>query len=246
MKNRKIMRIITLALTVVFTIAAISCFGQTLNSVEDLEKYLNSQPDNDPNKPIKVSMAINDSMIKGIARIIKSSKKYISLNITGNALTTIPEEAFLGCEMLVDITIPNSVTSIGSLAFGDCTSLTKVTIPNSVKSIEMGTFASCYSLTSITIPKSVTSIGDTAFFRTGLISVTIPDSVTSIDGFAFYIQDLTSVTFQGTITADKLGLKRVDGTFTSPFGHSDLREKYLAGGPGTYKRFAGGETWTKQ
>jgi len=52
---------------------------------------------------------------------------------------------------------------------------------------------------------------------------------------------LTSVTFQGTILADDLG-----GKYTSPF-IGDLKEVYIAkdGGPGTYKKFAGGGTWKK-
>ena len=52
------------------------------------------------------------------------------------------ESAFLGCENLTTITIPESVTSIGSEAFRGCTGLTAVTIncvlpPN----IERNTFA---------------------------------------------------------------------------------------------------------
>ena len=76
----------------------------------------------------------------------------------------------------------------------------------------------------------VTSIGDKAFcgspFGIDITSVTIPDSVTSIGYSAFYIhQKLTSVTFQGTISADN---------FAHWAFYGDLREKYLAGGAGTY------------
>jgi hypothetical protein len=76
--------------------------------------------------------------------------------------------------------------------------------------------------------------------------VTIPKSVIDIyDGAFANCTNLTSVTFQGMINADNFGVQRVK--WNLPF-NGDLRDKYLAkdGGPGTYKRFAGGEVWRKQ
>jgi len=150
--------------------------GKTLNSVKALGEYLDSQPANSPDKPIKVSMAANAPMLPKIAAVLNDAGKYVSLNLTGSALITIPKYAFYdedeeeGCETLVSITIPNSVTSIGSGAFLRC-------------------------------------------------------------------KNLTSVMFQGTITANNLD-------YQLP---GDLRDKYLAGGPGTYTRSNGrSNTWTKQ
>jgi hypothetical protein len=59
--------------------------------------------------------------------------------------------------------IPDSVTSIGDQAFMGCESLTSITIPDSVNSISYGMFSSCTNLISVTIPDSVTSIGGYAF-----------------------------------------------------------------------------------
>ena len=181
----------------------------------------------------------------------------------GNSVTSIGGSAFRGCSSLTSITIPDSVTSIGGYAFNGCSSLTSITMGNSVTSIDGYAFQNCSSLTSIDIPNSVTSIGEYAFDScSSLSSIPIPDSVTSIGRSAFsdcssltsimipesvtsigqYAFDgctgLTSVTFEGTITSTNFN------TF-KPFP-GDLRDKYLAGGIGTYTRESGSNTWTKQ
>ena len=83
--------------------------------------------------------------------------------IVGKPVTSIGDEALLGCNNLTNITIPDSVISIGDSAFSHCTSLTSVTIPDSVTTIGRGAFNECTSLTSVTIPESVTTIGDYVF-----------------------------------------------------------------------------------
>jgi hypothetical protein len=158
----------------------------------------------------------------------------------GNSVKSIGECAFVDCKSLTSITIPDSVTTIEYSAFYGCASLTSITIPNSVNSIEEWAFAVCTSLTSVTIPNSVTSIEQWAFvYCTSLTSITIPNSVNSIGEWAFSgCTSLTSVTFQGTIAEDDFEY--------SAFYYGDLRDKYLAGGKGTYVRESDSYTWEKQ
>jgi len=64
-------------------------------------------------------------MLEKIVPTINSAGKYVSLNLSGNALTTIPDWTFCdmstgiikSCVLLTAIAIPNSVTSIGDYAF---------------------------------------------------------------------------------------------------------------------------------
>jgi len=152
----------------------------------------------------------------------------------------------------ISFTIPNSVTSIGVWAFGYCTSLTNVKIPDSVTSIGNYTFYECTNFASVTIPDNVTSIGVWAFFNcTSLTSVTIPNRVTSIGSNVFSAcTGLTSVTFECSISSDYFNINAFgysgvgEGYFGSYIG--DLRDKYLAGGKGTYTRTSGSMVWTKQ
>jgi hypothetical protein len=143
-----------------------------------------------------------------------------------NSVTDIEYNAFYYCTSLTSVTIPNSITSIGFCAFQGFIGLTSITIPNNVISIERSAFNACASLASVTIGSGVTSIGEHAFWQ---------------------CDSLTSVTFQGTITSDNFGSydDAEDVDITSPFD-GDLREKYLAGGIGTYTRASGGAVWTKQ
>ena len=106
--------------------------------------------------------------------------------ILPESLESIESNAFNSCNALTSITIPESVTTIGDYAFSGCSSLTSVTIGDGVTTIGNDAFKYCSSLTSVTIPDSVTSIGEKAFYDCdSLTSVTIPDSVTSIGDLAF-------------------------------------------------------------
>lgn len=101
--------------------------------------------------------------------------------------TSIGEEAFVECNSLTSIVIPNSVTSIGDWAFNNCGSLTSIDMPNSVTSIGIGAFMFC-SLTSCTIGSGVTSIGDYAFERCHSITSATVRATTppSLGSSAFY------------------------------------------------------------
>ena len=155
-KSLKLIGIIAIVAIIGFTMIACNKSGgssggggKTLNSPEALKEYLDSQPANSPDKPIKVSMGANELMLPKIKGVLNSAGKYVSLNLTGNALTTIPNHAFYECKTLVSITIPNSVTSIGEWAFKDCETLVSIILPDSVTSIDG--YISEFSTNNITV-----------------------------------------------------------------------------------------------
>jgi len=223
MKNTKM--ILGIVLTVVFAFSATSCSGQsggqTINSPEALKTYLDKQPVNGPDKPIKVSMAANNAMLPKIGEVLKSAGKYVSLTLTGNALTTIPEGSFFedrtekGPETLVSLTLPDSVTDMETESIGICTNLTSVTIGSGLtKKVEW--FIGSPNLAAINV-----AAGNTAYSsqdgvlynkdktillvyppkKTGS-TFTIPNSVTSIGNNAFYqCTSLTSITIPDSVTS---------------------------------------------
>jgi len=80
---------------------------QKFDRAEALKEYLGSPLENSLSNPIKVAVTVNDQTLKDIVDVIKSADKYVSLNLTGNALTTIGEDAFKDCKKLRIITIPD-------------------------------------------------------------------------------------------------------------------------------------------
>lgn len=80
-----------------------------------------------------------------------------------DGITDIPDDAFWGCETLVDVTLPRTVRTIGKGAFGQCVNLARINIPEGVTSIGGDAFFLCRSLTRLTIPDSVTSIEGNPF-----------------------------------------------------------------------------------
>jgi hypothetical protein len=225
MNLQKFIRITAFAVVLIFSTGL--CFAQsvkTVNSVDELKDYLESQPSNTADKPIRVKITVNDLMSKGVVDAIKATGRYVSLDLSDSALKTFPLNAFKGCNTLALITMPNTLTSIRDDAFNGCTGLTSVTIANNVKSvgedaftgctrlavlnisaanIESSAFSGCTSLTKLNIGsdgKNI-SIGSNAFAScTGLTSVAIPDSVESIGSNAFIgCTGLTSVTISDSV-----------------------------------------------
>ena len=136
---------------------------------------------------------------------------------------SINNSAFVNCNGLERIMIPDSVTTIGAEAFYGCTSLAIIMIPDSVTNIGGYAFNGCKGLTSITGSATIVSavarqarptsfvvnitsgniIDNYAFSEcSGLTSIAIPDSVTSIGYSAFFgCKELTSVTIGNSVTS---------------------------------------------
>ena len=109
-------------------------------------------------------------------------------------VTCIGDWAFIECDAITSVTIPDTVTAIGDLAFGDCPSLESVTIPQSVVQIGDWAFDACTSLETIYV-----QTGDADRVR-ALVEATDPEA--DFSGIEFVETDLT---VECTVTFDANG-----------------------------------------
>ena len=104
-------------------------------------------------------------------------------NVTMPLLTTVPKEAFYGCEAMADAKI-EKLASIGESAFYNCKKLKSATYPL-VTDIPKEAFYGCAALESAKI-ENVTSIGEYAFYNCKkLATITYSDQISSIGAYAF-------------------------------------------------------------
>ncbi len=126
--------------------------------------------------------------------------------IIPQGVTTIEEEAFVGCRELTSIFIPEGVTSIKDYAFGWCHGLTTITFPKSLRVLGDGVCDSCLRLSTVSILNGLTTIPEGAFsFCDSLTNIEIPDSVTSIGHVAFSdCRSLAEITIPRNV--DEIGI----------------------------------------
>lgn len=112
----------------------------------------------------------------------------VNYNGTSLRVVAVGKEAFMGCDSLKKIVLPESITSIGEGAFTLCKSLSVYNIPSGVTELPSCAFSHCTSIEKITLPTGLKKIGRMAFYgcvSTKLQDVTIPASVQHIGALAF-------------------------------------------------------------
>ena len=123
---------------------------------------------------------------------------YIELPDT---MTSIPEEAFSGCDRLVGVKLSNNLTSIPARAFYNCKHLKNITLPSSIRSIATYAFYNCSALDAVNIPSSLETIGTYAFYKNAFVGqLTLPSSMQSVGEYAFYGTSVTSFVVSSEIT----------------------------------------------
>ncbi len=163
----------------------------------------------------------------------------------GNGLTNIGDYAFLNCENLVNLTIPDSVVRMGNALF-NCTSLATLTIGSGLTNT-LSYFTGCTNLAAVNVnpgnnlyssrsgvlfdkPQTILLFYPPARFG----NYTVTASVTNVDGVAFVgCMSLPGLYFEGN--APSVGLNSFAGDTTTTV-------YYLPGTTGWTSTFGGRPT----
>ena len=100
-------------------------------------------------------------------------------------VVAIPDSAFLACNNLTYIEIPDGIQSIGDNAFNGCNAIEEITIPKSVSHIGSRAFYGCSGKATINC-RIEGNWGDGWFREAGFTELIIDNSVTYIGSYAFY------------------------------------------------------------
>ncbi len=120
-------------------------------------------------KTVSIPETINDLPVKTIGEGAFLNCDSMTAVTIPNTVTSIGASAFEGCSLLETITIPDSVTTIGAKAFAGCETIYTVAIPEGITLIDSGTFSGCTKLNKITVPSTLKNIKSDAFFNTALV-----------------------------------------------------------------------------
>ena len=97
----------------------------------------------------------------------------------------IPDYAFINCDCLEEITVPEGITSIGSYSFAECDGIVNCDLPDGLKTIGGGAFYCCSSLNEISIPEGVSNFGSGLFENcSNLEKIVIPESMRDFKSYS--------------------------------------------------------------
>ena len=112
--------------------------------------------------------------------------EHVSYSGNEYTVTRIGERAFMNCDNLTSVSLPESIERIEDSAFSSCYDLTEIRMPSKANHIGSGAFNSCKQLETIRIPEGVTILYYTTFWNcNNLKSIILPNSLTTIENGVF-------------------------------------------------------------
>ena len=131
------------------------------------------------------------------------------------SVTTIGDEALIGCGNVTQVAIPDSLTAISNRAFSGCTALKSLSFPASLATIGTAAFADCTSLVKITYAGDAPIAADDIYTNTpATMSSYVSESATGFPDEAWKGRPLVRVNEGSQGDDDDTELRQTIGDVT--------------------------------
>ena len=132
----------------------------------------------------------------------KNLPSEVSFEGKNYTVTVIGTNAFIYCNYLESIRLPETIKEIKEFSFCNCSSLREINFPEGLEIIEMGAFETCMELTSLKFPSSLKEIGISSFgFCSQVEEIEFGENLQSIGILAFQgCSSLRTLSLPATVT----------------------------------------------
>ena len=164
--------------------------------------------------------------IASIATAIKAKDRSQNVSLDMSNITVseeLPYSAFMDCNALYSVKLPEGITAISTQTFRLCEKLAELSIPSTVSTIAGSAFYRCGALTNVTLAggnADFTLENDILYTvdksklvlccNKNLSSVTIPSTVEEICDYAFSGANMTEVIFESDLYLQTIGQDAFD------------------------------------
>ena len=163
MKQLKRLTSVLLVLGIVLGLMPLSAFAAEPENTAETT-FTVTEPDNGGVDTYTFKLLDEGTVeLTGFSTTATEAYAEIPSTVNGHSVTSIGDGAFVYCNKLETVTLPDSVTSVGAVSFIECENLKEVHLGNSVRSIGANAFMHCKSMEKLTIPQSIEEIGYGAF-----------------------------------------------------------------------------------
>ena len=147
-----------------------------------------------------------DILTKGVAKIFPDSKEIEKITVHDD-MEYVPEEAFMGMELLQEVIFSGRVSQINTAAFKNCINLKSVTLPQGLQGINGNAFENCSSLSSIYLPASLSWLSNNSFSGCYFKDIVIDPANTS---FKLVDGQIVNMVSGGVYYTPSIGVKIVE------------------------------------
>ena len=124
-------------------------------------------------KTLTITGTGNMPDFNGINQPWNAFRTQIETVTIGAGVTSVGQNAFLGCRALKSVTLSAGLQTIEENAFLGCSALASITLPSSLQTIGEAAFSGCDALTRIELPASLETIGTNALDAGGLTEIKV-------------------------------------------------------------------------